>query len=288
MQWVHGSYTLKRLLAPFSIGLLFLVLHAPAWGQRIESVAGLIVLISVDDLPFKAGQIWEILGEKGEKSGEIRIRQIKENKATGQIISGFAVPGYLLRLKFEAPEEKVRDRRLFVGLSLLAASLDVTLTSGILTDTARMRGNQFGLQLGVDQILTPRQLLRLRFGLDLVNTTGSIANPPGCRDTTQCLLWIHYFTGSLGFLFQLNPEGAPWNFGLNTGFVSLIPISKNSDGLDASKITMDGGFDIGLNFDVKINSITYVQLSAQQLLLRTTEALKIQYVRYNLTWIQYF
>ncbi len=264
--------------------LFFVVLQSGlASAQRIEQVVNKRVLINRDGLNFKIQQNWELLGEKGEKTGEIVVLKQQDEKAVGQITVGFAKPGFLLRLKTDATE-KERDRRVFAGLSILQSSFDLTVSS----TPAGLSGGQFGVQAGVDQILTPRQLLRLRVGMDLVNTKGAIANPPGCNGITDCTLWIHYLTGSLGFLFQAMPEGSNFNFGFNSGFVAMIPISKNSTVIDDSKINSDGGLELGLMMNYKINPITYIEMSMQRMFLRTTDTMRVQLNRYNLTWVQYF
>lgn len=241
------------------------------------------MLIARDGLNFKIKQTWELLGEKGEKTGEVVVIKQQDERAVAVITVGFAKPGFNLRLKTDNTE-KERNRRLFAGLSILQSSFDVTVSG----TPAGLSGGQFGLQAGVDQILTPRQLLRLRLGIDLVNTKGTIANPPGCNGITDCSMWIHYLTGSLGFLFQLMPEGSNFNGGINAGFVSLIPISKYSTAIDDSKLNADGGLELGVTFDWKINPITYIELSAQRMFLRTTDTMRVQLNRYNLTWVQYF
>lgn len=264
------------------------LLAAPAGAQRIESSKGNRVLITTDQLPFKVMQTWEILGNSGETTGEVLILQLRDEKAVGQIKVGFANPGFALRLKAAAPKEATRERRLFVGLSSLESKIDIKNTVNAVTGTAGLQGSQFGLQAGVDQILTERQLLRLRLGVDLVNTTGQINNPPGCNSLPDCKLWIHYFTGSLGFLFQARPYDSSWNIGMNTSFVTFIPVSKYSDSLDSGKITWDGGLELGAMVQFKINPITWIELSGQRMFLRTTDTLSMQFMRYNLTWMQYF
>lgn len=278
---------LKKGYCSLALALLFLSPLA-AHAQRIESVKGNRVLISTDKLPFKILQNWELLGEHGETTGEVTVLQIREDKAVGQIKVGFANPGFALRLKSEAPKDATRTRRLFIGLSSLESHIDVTNTVNNVTGTAGLQGSQFGLQAGVDRILSERQLLRARIGIDLVNTKGEISNPPGCNGITDCNLWIQYFTGSLGFLFQARPYDSEWNVGFNSGFVTFLPISKYSDSFDASKLTMDGGLELGAVVQFKINPITWIELSTQRMFLRTTDTLKMTLTRYNLTWMQYF
>lgn len=271
--------SLKIVFAFTLIALQANLAHA----QQIEQINNKRAIINRDGMNFKIQQTWEVLGDKGEKTGEVVILKQQEEQVTGQITTGVAKQGSFLRLKTDVTE-KERSRRLFAGLSILQSSFDVTVSGS----PAGLSGGQFGLQAGVDQILTPRQILRLRTGLDLVNTKGTIANPPGCNGISDCTLWVHYLTGSLGFLFQVMPEGSKWNLGLNTGFVALIPISKSSTAIDDSKISADGGLELGGVLDFKINPITFVEISAQRMFLRTTDALRSQYNRYNLAWVQYF
>lgn len=262
---------------------LVALLTSSAFAQRIEQVNGKRVLINRDGLPFKIKQTWEMLGEKGEKTGEAYVLKQQEEHAVAQITVGFAKPGFFLRLKTDNIE-KERNRRIFAGLSILQSNFDVTVSS----TSAGLSGGQFGLQVGADQVLTPRQLLRLRIGLDLVNTKGQIANPPGCNGITDCSMWMHYLTGSLGFMFQAMPEGSQFNVGFNAGFVSLIPISKYSTAIDDSKINADGGLELGAMMNYKINPITFIEFSLQRMFLRTTDTMRVQLNRYNLTWVQYF
>lgn len=265
------------------IFVLFLA-AGPAHAQKVESIKGNRVLIDAQDLPIKPHQIWELIGDHGETTGEVTIMQVRDGQAVGQITLGFANPGFILRLKAEPSQPKVRHRRWFTGFS----SLDTVAEISVEGTKATLKGTQFGLQIGADQILTPRQLLRARIGFDLVNTKGSIANPPGCEGVSDCKLWVHYLTGALGYLFQAFPVESSFNLGITTGFSAFLPISRTSDSIDPAKIGLDGGLEIGAVVQFKTNPITWIELSAQRIFLRSTDTLDMKLIRYNLTWMQYF
>lgn len=271
--------------------ITILLLGAPtAWAQRVEQIRGDRVLIQTDQLKFAVGQKWEAIDGEGDVVGTIQIRNIRGEKAVGAIVEGMAVKGANLRLKIDpralSDDEKVRTRKWFVGFSSLASQVRVRLT-GTETDTDLV-GGQWGVQIGGDQVLTARQTLRLRAGFDLLRARSEIRNLTDCDGDLECTLWTHYATASLGFNFQLMPEGTPWNLGISTAFTGFLPLSRDSDALDASKIGFDGGFEAGAFANIKTNPITWLEVSVQRIFLRDTERVRPQLLRFNFTWIQNF
>lgn len=269
----------------------YLLLLIPVWAQaqKVYSVKVDRVLISTDRLSFKEQQIWNALDDKGAITGEILILQVREEQAVGIIKSGYVIADALMRLKSEpVPKEPFKKQRWFIGPSLMNTSVDVRIIEGINEAEANLKGTQFGLQMGADQILSYHQVLRFRFGIDLLDTTGDISNPPGCEGSEACRLRIHYFTGSLGFLFQLMPENSKLNLGANVSFVGLLPVSKTSNSINDSRIALDGGFEFGGVLHYKTNPITWIELSAQRLVLRESSAFRPTMTRFNVSWMQNF
>lgn len=281
----------RAALSALPVLIALLAAAHPARAQRVEQVRGNRVLIQTDQLKFAVGQTWEAIDGNGDIVGTIEVRSLRGEKAVGAIVDGDAVKGANLRLKADLPpplteDEKARTRKWFIGLSSLASQFRVrTLDTNTDTDLA---GGQWGVQAGADQVLTARQTLRLRAGFDLVRARSEVANLTDCGGDGECTLWTHYATASLGFNFQLMPEGTPWNLGVSTAFTGFLPLSRDSDALDASKIGLDGGFEAGLFANVKTNPITWLEFSAQRIFLRDTERVRPQLLRFNLTWIQNF
>lgn len=260
-----------------------------AQAQRIEQVRGNSVLIQTDLLKFAVGQTWEAIDANGDVVGDVEIKQIRNDKAVGDVVEGSVIKGANLRLKADLPQplsddEKYRSRKWFVGLSSLAATVRVKTGN---TDT-ELVGGQWGVQAGADQVLTARQVLRLRAGFDLLRTRAEITDPDDCGGDLECKLWTHYATASLGFNFQAMPEGHTWNVGISTAFTGFLPLSRESDALDASKLALDGGFEAGAFAHFKTNPITWVEFSMQRIFLRDTDSVRPSLLRLNLSWIQNF
>lgn len=277
--------TFHRVLAFFTLILL------PLWAQaqRVDSVKVDRVLINMDKLGFREQQIWNALDDKGGVTGEVLILQVREEQAVGIIKSGYVVADALMRLKSEPiPKDPYKKQRWFIGPSILTTAVDVRVIEGLNEAESTLKGSQFGLQMGADQILSYHQVLRFRFGIDLLDTTGDISVPPGCEGSDLCRLRIHYFTGSLGFLFQLMPENSRLNLGANVSFVGLLPVSRTSNSIDDSRIALDGGFEFGGVLHYKTNPITWIELSAQRLVLRESSAFKPTMTRFNISWMQNF
>lgn len=270
-------------------GLLSLAAKT-AHAQRVEQVRGDRVLIQTDQLKFAPGQKWEAIDGSGDIVGTIEIKNLRDEKAIGAVIEGVAVKGANLRLKTDlktlSEDEKYRTRKWFIGLSSLSAQVKVR-TLGTDTETDLV-GGQWGVQAGADQVLTAHQTLRLRAGFDLVRARSDINNLTDCGGDRECTLWTHYATASLGFNFQLMPEGHSWNTGVSTAFTGFLPLSRDSDVLDASKLALDGGFEAGLFANLKTNPITWLEFSMQRIFLRDTDRVRPQLIRFNLTWIQNF
>lgn len=275
-----------HLLLGFAI---FALTPIASYAQRVYAVQVDRVLINTDKLGFRPQQTWNALDENGTPTGEVLILQVREDKAVGQILSGYVVGDAFMRLKSEQQvKELYRKNRWFVGPSILNTTVDVRVIDGADEAEAALKGTQFGLQLGADQILTPHQVLRFRFGFDLVDTYGDIKTPPGCEASIECRLRIHYLTGSLGFLFQLMPEGNRLNIGANVSFVGLLPVSRTGNAIDESRIAMDGGFEFGAVLHYKTNPITWVEFSAQRIVLRESSAFRPTLNRFNIAWMQNF
>lgn len=273
-----------------SFALLLIGLPDAARAQRVEQMRGDRVLIQTDQLKFAIGQKWEAIDGNGDIVGTIEIKNLRGDKAVGAVIQGEAVKGANLRLKEDlkvlTEEEKVRTRKWFIGLSTLAAQVKIRTPD---TDTETdLVGGQWGVQAGADQVLTAHQTLRLRAGFDLIRARSDINNLTDCGGDRECNLWTHYATASLGFNFQLMPEGSSWNTGISTAFTGFLPLSRESDALDASKLGLDGGFEAGAFINLKTNPITWMEVSVQRIFLRDTERVRPQLIRFNFTWIQNF
>lgn len=280
---MSNLYSLLTLLAVIAL------LPLTSFAQRVEQVRGSRVLIQTDQMKFTVGQRWEAIDGGGVIIGVIEIRQVKDSRAVGLIREGDAIVAANLRLKEDskAPlsdEEKVRHRKWFLGPSVLAS--DVLVRVGV--EEVRLTGGQWGLQAGADQVLTEHQILRVRLGFDLVRAKGTPLDINLCGGDGECNLWTHYLTGSLGFGFQAMPEGGDWNIGASVGFSGFLPVSRESDAVNAEKISIDGGFEAGVFAHVKTNPITWIEFSAQKVFLRETASFRPSLIRYNLAWVQNF
>lgn len=281
-------FTARPLLLIF-FGLSVQVLSPDVWAQRVDQVRGDRVLVQTDQLKFAVGQHWEAIDGSGIVIGTLEVLQLRADKAIGIIREGDVIVGANLRLKQDlarplTADEMVRTRKWFIGLSSLSAAVKVK-TNLIETE---LKGSQWGIQVGADQVLTPRQVLRLRTGFDLIRTSSQVTDSAICDGDFECKLWTHYLTGSLGFVFQVMPEGNFWNAGISTGFSGFLPLSRESDALDASKLSIDGGFEAGAFVHFKTNPITWFEFSAQRVFLRDTDSVRPALIRYNVTWVQNF
>lgn len=276
-----------------AVSLFLSLVFSPAqgWAQRVDEIRGEKVRIAADGLRFNDGQRWEAIDGTGEVVGWIEITQVKDAQAYGVIREGHAVKGANLRLKEDkritTQDEVIRHRKWFIGPSFMEANA-TALKSGGSTVDVHLNGTQWGLQIGADQVLSPRQLLRLRLGNDLISAKGTTDDTSLCKGDLECELWTHYLTASLGFVFQAMPEGADFNAGLSMAFAGFLPVSRESDIFNTSKISIDGGFEAGAFVSFKTNPITWFEFSVQQVFLRETSTSRYRLSRFNLSWVQNF
>lgn len=227
--------------------ILFLIISflfaTAASAQTVLKVKGKAALIDTGETPLEVGSEYITVNDVGRKTGLIRIKQVRGNKAVADIEKGIVVVGETLtprpppksRFQDEPAEDDADIRRqpktqsaagLIVGYSMDSISFTAGSNQSppALTQAIAMSGNSYKIKGFYDYPWTDTFTWRFTGGLDGFNATSSGVSPliTSNSSTTASLsatyialegsiMWNFYrgkgltkVYGELGYSFQYN------------------------------------------------------------------------------------
>lgn len=204
----------------------------------------------------------------GKRKALLKVRQVKNNKATADITKGKADIGYTLTPRPQAVSRKEseedsqdegRSRRKSNGTTYgilggynqmqLAASFDVGSPSR--TATTNMTGSNFGITGFYDFPLTSSLQIRAMGGLEQIGGSGSTTYPDCGNGTSEtCSFSATYlsFYGQGKWNFY-NEKTKAW---VGLGFGYYMAMAKASNVLSESGLATNQVIDLGVGVDIPV------------------------------------
>lgn len=296
----------KSLLA----ACLFLLMTPSAWSASVSAVKGQKVLINLDGDSANEGEEFFLINPgSNKKTALIRIRQIKGNKALGEIIKGRAAAGYSLQAKGTGPVSTDAGANYNEGASysrsqdsgiLRSLKNSYGITGGYLMNTmsanvtaldsgtgirttsaANMSGG--GLAVGgfYDYLLSSSFVARGAVGIEQFNVTGDAAAAV-CSGSKSCDAKINYLAMYGLVKWYLTQEN--YRVWLGGGVGYLMALSKSSSALNASQISTNQVFNAAIGMDMQMSRKNYVPISLEYNMFPSSETVKASNIMIKAGW----
>ena len=249
-------------IKPFLISLVVLI-PLVAIGAEVLQVKGSKVLLNIGGTDASPGSEFFALDGNGKKRAILRVKQVKGEKAIGELVKGKVEPGMSLKQKGSAsassdsgssnsrvqdvnePEERSKRPRGFMG-SFLKRGTGIGFMGGIAQNTMSLTAKN----AGISQDFSPVFTVRGNGGIETFNASGTTSNSVLCGGTTCSVAFTYLaFEGHAHYNFMTGPTRA-W---VGAGFDFLLTASKSSSiaNLDTSSATnqmmdVEVGADFGL------------------------------------------
>lgn len=303
---------MKKSLVLFSTLSAFLMLSNSAEAAKIAQVKDKRVLINLEGESTSPGSEFFVLNTQGKKVALVVIKQVKGDKALGEISKGTAKPGYSMAARGGAGgasteaaagsssdgssdsyyerklNQRIRNGNSFgvVGSylmnSMTATFIDSNLTSSTRV-TASMAGSGFGALGYYDYMFSPSIAVRGMAGVEQFKLTGSITTP-SCSGTLLCTVDLTYmsFYGYGRWIF-LPGKYKSW---IGGGFGYLYAVSKASSVLKQDQISANQIFTLAAGVDIRTSAKNYIPVSLEYGLFPSSDSVKasIIYLRAGFAW----
>ena len=284
---------LRTTLTALTLSFL-LIPHA--FAASVTTVKGQKVLINLDGADSVAGDEFFLINpESQKKAAIIRIRQVKSGKAIGEIVKGYAKPGFSLQAKgpskmsMEAPPPEPEDSTAAaptpqydtpardtgylrviknswgvlgsLTMNTMNANISNTDVFGATTKTAaNMKGMGFGAGGFYDYAFTPDMVGHASAMLEQFNSTGTAATA-ACKGSTNCEVNITYLSlYGLGKYYFTKDKFRMWG-GAGMGY--LLALSKSSTALNESKISANQVLTLAFGGDYQMSRKNYIPISIE-------------------------
>jgi len=243
------------ILLPLFLGMVFGPLSS--FAASVTQVKGNKLLIQLDGLQVAQGSELYVLNPEGKKIGLVQVRQVKGDKALGEITKGRAVVGAPIQVKgapaaaaaptdsasadatataeTEAasapPASKTKKGKhvggILAGYSMDSMSLTVQYNSGI-KEEANLKDSGFSLKGFYDYSVSPAFTIRLASGLEMFSAKGT-TQATICENGTSknCEVSFNYLAmeGSAHY----NITQGPMKIWAGLGYSFLFAVSKKNN-----------------------------------------------------------
>lgn len=232
-----------RVLSIFSVFLL----GAPAWAAKVVTVKQGRALVDLESDRYPIGTKLFAVDEQGKRKGVLVIQKVKGGKAIAQVTKGVAKANYILltgskNKDMSSAPRGARAWGVLGGMNNNAVSVAQKNASAI-----EMAGSSFSVRGFYQEQLDGRWGVRGSFGYDSMVASGNSTS----TSCLKCEVNITYLGLDALVRYDITRGSYKLWGGLGLGF--LYPMSKSSNALDTSKITINQtiigslGMDIGLS-----------------------------------------
>lgn len=272
-----------NFLLATTILFVSLLTHA----QTITNVKGSKVLLEIGSEDWGSGDQIYALDEQGKKRGLIQIRQIKGNKAVGEITKGSAAQGMVLKLAkrsagggsqsmettSSAPIRSMRTKGAWgftASLMMNTMSISNFVQNGQ-SYSFKMEGMNFGGGLFYDYPLTNKWFVRGHGTLEMFDVKKQ-ASTPICKagTSTDCNASFMQLGGYGTFNYVFSPQ--PYRFWAGAGGGAMIYLSKESTVLNTSKFFFNTVLMGAAGFDWFTSQKTFIPLTLEYQMIPDKEA----------------
>lgn len=220
---------------------------------------GTKALIDISDLQhLKVGQSIHALNGKNKYSAILKIKQIKDGKAVAEIVKGRPLVGQTLApiqkkiSKNKASKEPQIQSHWGLLIGFNSNTLNYKSNS---TGDLKLSGSSNSFKGFFQEDLSNQISIRIGVGLEnlLVNGTSNTATCNPCKANISSFAFDAMIRSSIFSSLTLKP----W-LGVGLGF--LIPTSKSTNFMDASKISARQHFQIAIGGDYFIDKKQFIPL----------------------------
>ncbi len=260
---------MKNKISVLFILMSFLI-NSYAEAASLMQIKNQKTLIDLEGHDASVDEVYDVVGAAG-KSGQVKIVQVKNGKAIGQIISGSVAVGQKLRtnLNVQSVPRTARKKDIVIRHDLMQFSILGKLMMNTITtkqadnnalprtETVTMNGTNIGVTAALDYPLSSQYTFRGQFGLEPVVVKGT-AQYQSCngRTSTDCNVSINYLAGA-GYLRYdfIKSQNTLWGA---IGGTVKFPMSKSSTALVSGDINMANTLGLMFGYDYNFDNKTYI------------------------------
>ncbi|MEN0058256.1 MAG: hypothetical protein AAGB31_05435 [Bdellovibrio sp.] len=284
--------------------LSLILFSTTSFAASVTAVKGQKVLISMDGDLIQEGEEFFLINPSSRKrTAIIRIKQIKGDKALGDILKGSATAGHTLQAKASstsisrdvAPggdtaattsEKFTLPLRPSYGLvgGYIQNSMTATVSYkdgfGVTQKSeAAMSGSGFAVGGFYDHVFTQSLVGRGYVGLEQFNATTTI-DTSACTNSTTCDAKINYLSFyGLGKWYPWQGQYRPW---LGGGVGYLYAVSKSSTAL--KDVSGNQVFTLALGADIQKDRRNYIPISLEYNMFQSTSTVKANMILLKIGW----
>lgn len=262
------------------------LLTANSWAATVAAVKGQKTLINLEGADAAPGdEFFLIDAASGKKKAIIRIKQVKNGRATGDIVKGRAAPGYTLQAKgsgrpmsADVSDSSYSPRSSSGGSAAggyllnpkdsygvygeyLMNTMDATHTvGGTVKATANMKDSSFGVGGYYDYAYTNELMARGAVAIEQFSAAGpsDVAGDCGGNDCSAEITYLSFY-GIGKYNFNIG-KYRPW-VGAGGGF--MIALSKKSNILKESEIATNQVITLIGGVDIQMSRKNYIPVSLE-------------------------
>lgn len=280
---------------------LILIFQNTSFAASVTQVKNQKVLINLDGGDAAEGDEFFLLNFAGKKAAIIRIKQVKNGKALGEILKGKGDVGFTLQAKAasgagaaaaarsaetetaaspssETTEDNtvksnrdtgylrtLKDSYGLVGeyiMNTMNVNVKNTATTPALTDVAALKGTSFGVGGFYDYVATPDIAIQASALLEQIQAKGT-TSIPGCAGGTSTSCDVNITYGSLYGLgkYYLTQNRYRVWAGVGGGF--LLALSKSATALNESQIATNQIITLAVGTDIQMSRKNYIPITLQ-------------------------
>ncbi|MBO9666422.1 MAG: outer membrane beta-barrel protein [Bdellovibrio sp.] len=268
---------------------LSFLLSLPAWSASVTAVKGTKALVDLEGADVHEGDEFFLISNN-KKVAILKIKQVKEGRAVGEVLKGKAQAGYSLRAKgnstggtsasvareteskaTEKNEEYAPTRDMSYSRTLrpsygvlgeyLMDNMTVVVKDALTTEKPALKGTGFGVGGFYEYIMNRDMSLRILGALEQFNVSGTTVQATGCNKSRNCDAKITYLSAyGLAKYYLTQNKYRAWG-GIGGGF--LIAVAKSSTALSASDISTNQVLTVAMGLDWQLSRKNYVPVSIE-------------------------
>lgn len=293
----------SQVLSKTSLSLLVLALwfspNEKAFSQEVSQVKGTKALINLGGTPASPGDEIYTLDSDGKRRGLVQIKQVKGDKAIGEIIKGRVEPGMSLKPKSEVSsakesrggskksrvqdvssdetggtesEEKSSRPKGFLGSFLkrgtalgfmggfASNSMALTAKKGSTSEDLALASTSFNIVGIYDYDFSPMFTTRLKAGIENFDVKGSAKNASVCSDSSSCEVGFTYLSGAASGHFNFMRGSTRAYASVGGAFLIAMTKKSNISNLDTSSSTNQVIY-LGGGADIGMGKGAFIPLS---------------------------
>lgn len=245
----------SRFFSGFIIALLGTLLSLSAEAAKVLTVKQNKALIDLESDRYTAGTKLIAVDDQGKRRAILVIKQVKGRRAIADIIKGKAVAQNTLLASPSAKNAAARTEKGQRAWGLMGGySMNSLTTTPKNSPAITMTGSSFSVKAFYQEQLDGRLGVKGSFGYDSMVAKGTSSSTV----CTNCQVDIGYL--GLDALIRYNITEGAYKIWAGAGLGFLFAISKSSNALDASKISINQTILGSLGVDVALSGGSFVPL----------------------------